>query len=405
MLSDTEILLHIHRGKNSEELVYIADQLLNFAGVHAPMRVRFSTESGLHVRNELVLDEDRLMELFRTLSLKREIDSAGKDRHGRALESAFAMDSETPCVQIAAEKIRQSCIASGIRTAPRNDHFQVLLTHDIDWVTGFELFSIMKSIRNTFLEGPSRWIPLRSCFSADYFLEGLRSMIQLEADMDVRSCFFMLSGPYQPGRFSSRYDCSWKTAKKFIREIIQSRSELGLHGSYEAGWKNSYEQERLKLEKVSGRTVRIHRNHYLRFDPIRFWSQLDRAGIRWDSSVGFVKYMGFRSGVAQPYRPYDFEKKRKSSIVEIPLVMMDRYPQLDHREEVIKSLAQLIMQVKKVSGCVAILFHPENMVVEPDFYSFYREVLLLLKNIGADLSGKLPDITSVDRDRYVEVQD
>ncbi len=80
---------------------------------------------------------------------------------------------------------------------------------------------------------------------------------------------------------------------------------VGLHGSYYAREQDSYRAEKERLEQVLGTAVTTHRNHYLRFDPMRMWSQLEAAGIRHDFSVGFNYRLGFRAGCARAYRGFD----------------------------------------------------------------------------------------------------
>lgn len=55
-----------------------------------------------------------------------------------------------------------------------------------------------------------------------------------------------------------------------------------------------------------------------------------------------------------------------------------------------KVLCEALIQVKRVNGCVAILFHPETFLVARDTWTFFQDIVDWCQDAGADLSGQLP---------------
>ena len=66
-----------------------------------------------------------------------------------------------------------------------------------------------------------------------------------------------------------------------------------------------------------------HRYHYLRVDPHRNLAPLAGLGFRYDTTLGFPDALGFRAGIAHPFRPWDFARDRPANLVEVPLAVMD----------------------------------------------------------------------------------
>jgi len=47
--------------------------------------------------------------------------------------------------------------------------------------------------------------------------------------------------------------------------------------------------------------------------------------------------------------------------------------------------------VKRVRGWVSVLFHPESFLGNESLWSVFRDVLHMCKDMGADVSGNLPE--------------
>jgi hypothetical protein len=66
------------------------------------------------------------------------------------------------------------------------------------------------------------------------------------------------------------------------------------------------------------------RQHWLRFDSHeRLFDMVAKAGLAYDSTLGFPETVGFRNGANFAFPPYDFKHEKAYEFVEIPLVIMD----------------------------------------------------------------------------------
>jgi hypothetical protein len=108
-----------------------------------------------------------------------------------------------------------------------------------------------------------------------------------------------------------------------------------------------------------------HRYHYLRVDPHRNLAPLAGLGFRYDTSLGFPDALGFRAGIAHPFRPWDFAADRPADLVEVPLAVMDatlaeeRYAGLSAAEAKPRVL-ELLDWAAEHGGGFSILWHPER---------------------------------------------
>jgi len=92
---------------------------------------------------------------------------------------------------------------------------------------------------------------------------------------------------------------------------------------------------------------------------------LSGIGFRYDTSLGFPDALGFRAGIAHPFRPWDFARDRPADLVEVPLAVMDatlaeeRYAALSAAEAKPLVLALLDWAAEN-GGAFSILWHPER---------------------------------------------
>ncbi|HMX41187.1 MAG TPA: polysaccharide deacetylase family protein, partial [Saprospiraceae bacterium] len=109
-----------------------------------------------------------------------------------------------------------------------------------------------------------------------------------------------------------------------MRRIAERGHAIGFHASYEAfDDAQRFEQELESLRQVSPLPVTTGRQHYLRFaapGTARMW---ERAGMDWDSTLGYPEQPGFRCGMAQSFPLFDFEQHRMMNVREKPLLVMD----------------------------------------------------------------------------------
>jgi peptidoglycan/xylan/chitin deacetylase (PgdA/CDA1 family) len=293
-----------------------------------------------------------------------------RDRHGRFFAASSVLDPLDPPL----ERLRREL---GL-PAPwyGSARFAVALTHDVDvpwrWtrigmrgaaarvkadVRARRVASALHEAR-----GLSR-VPVHKIRGSDpnwRFAE----IVAEEKEHDARSTFFVMAGHGHraDGAAPETYD---RLRPWLVETLVEAGAEVGLHGSYLAAEDlERLARERAMLAQLEGPLVG-HRYHYLRVDPHRNLVPLVRIGFHYDTSLGFPDALGFRAGIAHPFRPWDLERDRPSELVEVPLAVMDatlaeeRYEGLSAKAAKPRILA-LLDWAAEHGGGFSILWHPER---------------------------------------------
>lgn len=185
----------------------------------------------------------------------------------------------------------------------------------------------------------------------------------------ARSTFFVLPEP-RPGADgtpNADYDLSRPVCQR-LGKLHEQGHEVAFHGSIgTATDARQFEREREHLQRrLRGVPYTAGlRFHYLRWDPRRTLGALERASAAYDSTLGFAEHYGFRHSYCHPFYPFDFARGEASSLLEIPLNVMDatlhhpRYLQL-RPEEIIPALRPMLVEIERFGGVATILWHNEN---------------------------------------------
>ncbi|HZC29202.1 MAG TPA: polysaccharide deacetylase family protein [Gaiellaceae bacterium] len=313
---------------------------------------------------------DLVAEAFYDLARVEEL-AAARDEHGRFSAGSSGLDPLDPPL----ERLRSDL---GI-ASPTWDGatFAVALTHDVDSVrrwTGAGVVGALARLRNDLAARRSgaalretrglALAPLHKLRGTDpnwRFSEIVRTTRRHGAS----GCtFFVLGGHADPhdGNAPELYE---RLRPRLVGELQELDAEVGLHGSY----RTARDGHRLAGEKraleACGATVTGHRYHYLRVDPHHNLEQLAEAGLRYDSTLGFADALGFRGGLARPFRPWDFALDEPLDLVELPLAAMDvtlaeaRYLGLSPRAA--WPLLERLLDVAMTYGAgFALLWHPDR---------------------------------------------
>lgn len=247
--------------------------------------------------------------------------------------------------------------------------FGLCLTHDIDKCTtgwlegGFNEFK--KGRLFTFFQ-----LIYKRIFSDDVWFN-FKDILELEKRFSAVSSYYFMA---EKGRFKGNgdYDIENKKFKKVLSDIKDSGSEIGIHGSPGTHLnlkKFSREIKKLPYPVIGGRF------HFLNFDIKNSFDIVEKAGLKYDSTLGFAGQPGFRNGITFPFRPYNFKEKRSYEVVEIPLIVMDAtfiYHTKSSLDEALERIEQLIEEVKKWNGCLTILWH--NNYFSSCKYSGWKEL-------------------------------
>jgi hypothetical protein len=274
------------------------------------------------------------------------------------------------------------------RPWPSGSKLAVALTHDVDIIDKWSLYVLfriwvllkrgdLRALIRMFLKLPV------FLFRRNKSLHGIDQILEKEKRRGFNSTFFFLAGrPSLRTILRSDITYSLMKAKLAVEKILNSKGEIGLHGSM-----NSYlNKENLKKEKesldrfLSSPGVGI-RQHFLRLKVPQTWSWQAESGFLYDCTLGYPDRSGFRGGFALPFQPYDVEADREIGIWEINTNVMDQtYDKYDRKgkEEIKSEIQRLRDQLESVNGgLLTLLWHP-NVLEEfgfPDFLDLYGELL------------------------------
>ena len=298
---------------------------------------------------------------------------AERDPHGRFLAASSCLDPLDPPL----ERLRRELGLEPPRY--RGARFVVALTHDVDvpwrWTRIGVLGAAARLKGHAFAgrAGPALHearglarVPLHKARRTDpnwRFAE----IAAEESEHGARSTFFVMAGHTHraDGAAPEAYD---RLRPRLVETLLGTGAEVGLHGSYRAAEElDRLARERALLAQLDGPLIG-QRYHYLRVDPHRNLAPLAGIGFRYDTSLGFPDALGFRAGIAHPFRPWDFERERPADLVEVPLAVMDatrgwlaeeRYAGLSAAEAKPRVLA-LLDWAAEHGGAFSILWHPER---------------------------------------------
>jgi peptidoglycan/xylan/chitin deacetylase (PgdA/CDA1 family) len=298
---------------------------------------------------------DALADAFAHLARVEERGGA-RDRHGRFTAAASSLDPFDPPL----ERLRSELGLEPPRW--RGATFAVALTHDVDtpwrWTRAGLRLAAGKLRRGDLgqLRGLAR-VPLHRLRGTDPNWSFER-IVDVEAGHGARSTFFVMAGHAHPadGAAPEAYD---RLRARLVETLADAGAEIGLHGSYTAAEDASrLAAEKAALAELAG-PFQGHRYHYLRVDPNANLAAVERAGLGYDSSLGFPDALGFRAGIAHPFRPWG------TRLVEIPLAAMDatlaeeRYLGLT-ADEAEPRLMALLDWAAEHGGGFAILWHNDR---------------------------------------------
>lgn len=234
----------------------------------------------------------------------------------------------------------------------KNHNSFFYLSHDIDSVYGSLTQDGLWAIKN------KRMDVLLTLFfnvviSKPHWLN-FDLIMKTESEYDFKSTFYWL---VNKGKIDSRQTNSDYSI--FSNKIINSIKSIENNG-FENGLHKSISNETFNSE-ISKMPVDIigNRYHYLKFNVPNAYDKIEEAGLKLDASLGFAEHYGFRNGYGYPFHPFNVNKGKPYSFLEVPLNIMDgtfqRYMQIPTN----KTADTIIdfLEKNKQNALLSILWH------------------------------------------------
>lgn len=194
---------------------------------------------------------------------------------------------------------------------------------------------------------------------------------------DIRQFYHKASGSGRNLLNNADYDISSGKMRSVCQSVRKAGSEVGIHG----GFTSHIDEALFHQEKASFNTPPIgNRFHYLYYDINKTPNLLERAGIQYDSTLGFAEVPGFRNGIAHPFYPWNAQQQKPHTFMELPLIAMDttfRSYLNTPKEEILPIVKKLFSEAERFAGLVSILWH-NNYFSDHKFAGWqriYEEIL------------------------------
>lgn len=211
------------------------------------------------------------------------------------------------------------------------------LSHDVDYIektiqlrikqtlfNGYNTFKSIKRPKDFFkklyktihfaFSSPSYW-----CF--DYWTE-------LEHRHNLKSTFYIYVNEgkkdFKAWLIDPSYDIKQnKILQNKLKQLYKKGFKIGLHGSYYSATSfQKLKQEKEILESLLGIKIEKTRQHWLNYiEDITPYTH--EHLFKYDSTLGWNDTIGFRSGCASSYHPYNFNTKKAFKYKIIPQLIMD----------------------------------------------------------------------------------
>ncbi|NQV53851.1 MAG: hypothetical protein HQ500_11750 [Flavobacteriales bacterium] len=209
-------------------------------------------------------------------------------------------------------------------------------------------------------------------------------IMDINDEYDLKSTFFWLVEQGDVELESRRlrnsdYAIDDPRIQRQMKKIEARGFEQGLHKSISS---YGFDEEIALLPFA----CQANRNHFLRLQIPEHFQEMEDAGLKLDFSLGFAEEFGLRNNYALPYQPYDLNHGQASSVLYVPLMIMDTtnwtYKQHSIEEFRIKALS--LIEEHEQNAVISILWHNKyftDMKFE-GYLQVYRSILDLCRERG-----------------------
>ena len=302
-------------------------------------------------------------------------------------------------------------VAPDIKFFERTYHghdFAVAVTHDIDSLQRYpyplrmigKKLAVNKQVFSA-AKMTAEYLAIKWLGQKDPF-NNLDELIAWEKQVGIRSSLYFLPSQCEK---DADYALDELLQSSSLKSLLSNGWEIGFHPGYwtyvdEKVFYQQVEYLKQQLPSVNNSIPLLQggRQHFLRFRPPYTWRMWERAGMTYDTTLGFADHEGFRCGICQPYRPFDLLENRQMQLWEVPLTVMDctlsRYRKFNP-EQSQEIFRKLLKTVKHYHGVFVLLWHNdhfgENNVGR--YHEIFTNFILEALKHGAYV-GSMKDILS-----------
>ena len=335
---------------------------------------------------------------FDLLTMHEERISGRRDRMGRSVAGMSPRHADgrlqVPFINNSAAALVDQCLrqaCDGDATAvPFAKPVSVCLSHDLDQLRGDDVWTQASRFWRFLLplrrfRAPN-FSALRHVFvnlfqPRKFFMDDLLAMVSAEKARGFRSINYVLCG--KRGRFGARTPS--RIIGRYLQEVLPD-CEIGIHYNHNTlGHASPFNRQRQEIKTLTSILPVAGRAHYLQMEAetsFQFW---ESQGIRIDETLGYPDAVGYRAGIAGPFRPFDEIKEGEASIFSLPLIAMDSAVALQFGTDFETAIESMVHHLSVVGGTFSLLFHPGMFAnpEHPETMEMYERVLEIFQRYGA----------------------
>lgn len=188
--------------------------------------------------------------------------------------------------------------------------------------------------------------------------DSFRWLRQLHKQHDIKPLYFVLS-TVKTTAFDKNIHPQHPAMMRVIKNLAKE-STVGIHPSYYSHLDDKVHKEKSILESVSGRSVHISRQHYIKVKMPDTYRLLIRNHITEDYSMGYGSYLGFRAGTGNSFSWYDVENDVVTSLRVHPFCFMDTTAHYEAKlsaTEAFEKLNAMCAILEKTGSTLITIFH------------------------------------------------
>lgn len=325
-----------------------------------------------------------------------------KDKHGRfPAEDSFGVKYgfiQRPLVNEYLEILWSHMKEIWPQLSRKRREFCILPTHDVDAPFYWQKMKFRNATRlasSQILKRKSpeeayrtarAWIFAKAGIHRDDPYNTFFRLMDVTEKSGHRSAFYFV-----PNGKHKAYDPTYRIRQNSIRALIRNIAsrghEIGLHSSYNTYDNQPLLEQELRILKKTCSALGVYqeewggRHHYLRWSGPQAYGHWARAGLSYDSSVGFAGQAGFRCGTCYDFPTYDLFGRKQLSLRERPLIAMERsflspeYMNLkDKPEQIAAAIDGLKAHCRHYKGNFVLLWH-NSALTEEWHWDLYKQAI------------------------------
>lgn len=371
--------------------------------------------------NQVICQRDLIFDLF-WLVTGQEEQFWPKDRHGfHDLTGTALLNKQVLRQALASEMVgwlentllKLGC-GSPVPRWPNGKRAAAGIGHDVDYP---EVIRWLEPLRVVLRQGGRGIGPAWSVLTGQRHHWQIPAWVELEKTLQTRSAFYFVPRQgsfleYATSTPDTFYDITSPRFRQLFRYLGEEGWEIGMHASYLAYQsQEKFAAEKHKLEEACGQPVVGNRHHYWHLNPANVEETLfihEQVGFKYDASLIFNRYLGWRRGLSQPFFPFYQAQRRELKTLQIPTAWMDDHlfgQRLDNPGQPDELLQTLADHAAQQQGCLLIDIHDYvfDDTLFPDWMPTFRRLWEYLLNRGDFWFATPAEIAAHWTARYTEL--